>query len=121
VCLYSHTLTIQVVEYLKTVLTEHDFACFTCAPVMDGLIDQVFATFSAVTSYACFVRHDVFTRHHYGASYLTYHHDHDPSITDYRIKASWIRVTVPTVVGYVFANGQLTYPTYSRRQKGEEG
>ena len=78
-CLHSHTLTIQVVEYLKAVLTEHDFACFTCAPVMDGLIDQVFATFSAVTSYACFVRHDVFTGHHYEASYLTYHHVHDQS------------------------------------------
>ncbi|MGA2461138.1 MAG: hypothetical protein ABSF82_06935 [Candidatus Bathyarchaeia archaeon] len=62
---------------MKAVLTEHNFACFTCAPVTDGPIDQIFATFSAVTLWAWFVRHEVFTRHRYGPSYLTHCHVHD--------------------------------------------
>jgi len=60
---YSYTLTIQIVKYLKAVLTEHNFASFTSAPVGDRLIDQISATFSAVTLCACFVRHEVFTPH----------------------------------------------------------
>jgi hypothetical protein len=36
---YSCTLTIQVVKYLKAVLTKHNFASFTSAPVTDGPID----------------------------------------------------------------------------------
>ena len=40
---------------MKAVLTEHNCASFTSAPVGDGSIDQIFATFSAVTLYARFV------------------------------------------------------------------
>ncbi len=36
---YWHTFTVQIVKYLKTVLTEHNCASFTSAPVWNWSID----------------------------------------------------------------------------------